>query len=295
MPTEDDLRAALTALERHAPAAARVLPGSSPRRRGLRSPQATRWLGGITTAAALAGLVTALTLPARTSGTSPNGGVASSAPITRATLQAKLLAAFSGAGDKIAVEHETDRVNSESPITRERWSYPVEPSVGQQVRIRDISIGQNFHEDDRESYLMPATQADLGSAKVQWTTVFPTGKTWSSGDSTARLGYVMRPVGPEVLANLPPLGKWTAHSTTLNGRPAIEFTLHTTSKAGNIESWSFDHLWVDASTYLPLRDTSDGGSTGFDTVTTIDYEYLPATPANLANLAPPIPAGFKRV
>ncbi len=45
MPTEDDLRAALTSLERHAPAAARVLPGRSTRRRsrsGLRSPLAPR-------------------------------------------------------------------------------------------------------------------------------------------------------------------------------------------------------------------------------------------------------------
>jgi hypothetical protein len=56
-------------------------------------------------------------------------------------------------------------------------------------------------------------------------------------------------------------------------------------------------LWVDDQTYLPLRSvlTMRGrpGGIPFQTVTT-EYEILPATPANLNLLTPPIPAGFTR-
>lgn len=299
MRTEDDLRAALTALERHAPAAARVLPGAPGRTaRGLRSPRTIRWAAGIATAAAVAGMVTALTLPGGTSGTSEKkSGVVSSAPITTATLQAKLTAAFSSALDEVAVEHATYRVNSEVPVTHETWSYPLQPGVGQQVRIRDIATrqgGGTFHTDTGESYLMPPVpKTSFMQAKSEVTTVLYPGKVWLQQQFPSLA--VTPPVGRELIANLPPLGKWTAHNTTLNGRPAIEFTLHTTSKAGNIKSWDIDDIWVDASTYLPLRETFEIGSTGFDTVGTSDYEYLPATPANLAKLTPPIPAGFKRL
>jgi hypothetical protein len=295
MRTEDDLRAALIALERHAPAAARVLPGAPGRTaRGLRSPRTIRWAAGIATAAAVAGMVTALTLPSGTSGT--KSSIVPSAPITSATLQAKLTAAFSGALDKVAVEHATFRVNNEAPLTDETWSYPLQPSLGQQVRTRTIQStqGGTFITDTGESYLMPPVpKISYLKATAEVIVVSYPGKVWSQQQMSSHA--VMPPVARELIANLPPVGKWTAHNTTLNGRPAIEYSLHTTSKAGKIKSWFIDSLWVDASTYLPLRETSDDGSTGFDTVGTIDYEYLPATPANLAKLTPPIPAGFKRV
>jgi hypothetical protein len=293
MRTEDDLRAALTALERHAPAAARVLSGIERRSsHGLRSPRTTRWAAGIATAAALAGVVTALTLPGGASGTSQKGGVASDVPITKATLQAKITAAFSSAGDQIAVRHETDTINNGDPSTHETWSYPLQPRVGQQVRIKSIDIAQRgaANMGEGEIYLMPATQVGLAPVKAQTTTVSYTGKVWWYEDSAQP---VTQPIGPEFLANLPPLGKWTAQSTTLNGRPAIKFTLHhTPTKFGGSMA---DELWVDATTYLPLRETSDVDSPGMDTIDTSDYEYLPATPANLAKLTPTIPAGFKRV
>lgn len=291
--TEDDLRAALTALERHAPAAARVLPSSERHSsHRLLSPRAIAWLAGITTAAALAGAVTALTLPSGTSGTTQNGGGTSQAAITKTALQAKLLAAFSGAVNEIAREHSTYKINSESPTTIETWSYPVQPNVGQQVRIRTINIAQGgtYHIDSGERYVMPAQQTGSMQVKDEETTVSYTSKVWwrervSSVDVT-------QPIGPTLLSNLPTLGKWTAHNTTLNGRAAIEFTMeHTSRTAGSLT----DTLWVDASSYLPLRETLNDDSPGMHTIGTSDYEYLPATPANLAQLTPPIPAGFKQV
>jgi hypothetical protein len=298
MPTEDDLRAALTSLERHAPDAARVLPGpgGSRPRPWPRSPQAAGWLAGIATAAAVAGTVTAVTVTAGTSGTPTNGRVASSAPITKATLQARLLAAFSGAVNEIAVEHATYKINNEVPTTDETWSYPVQPSAGQPVRVRETDIAQGgaFYEDDGESYLMPARQqASAGlRAEGEKITVSHSARVWwlEQGSSL----YVTPPVGPTVIAKLPGLGKWTEHRTTLGGRPAIELTMKYRYPASSGGSLS-DTLWVDATTYLPLRETFNDDSPGMDTIGTIYYEYRPATPANLALLTPPIPAGFRQV
>ncbi len=311
MRKEEDLHAALTALERHAPAAARVLPGAPGlTARGLRPPLTIRWAAGIATTAAVAGMVTALTLPGGTSGTSAEkSGIVSSAPITSATLRAKLTAAFSSAFDKIAVEHATyrDRANGGAPGTAETWSYPLQPSRGQQVRTRTIITNQlgrfPLHTDTGESYLMPPVGKTTYylHAPTEVTDVDYVGRMWYRQHEGSPFGPTP-PVTRTLIANLPPIGKWTAHNTTLNGRPAIEFTLHATYQAGKINRWYIESLWVDASTYLPLHETSDFGHTGSaadgapsDVVGTSDYEYLPATPANLAKLTPPIPAGFKRV
>lgn len=55
------------------------------------------------------------------------------------------------------------------------------------------------------------------------------------------------------------------------------------------------HVWVDAVTYLPLRETAIFGPPGQTTSSTSNDKYLPVTAANLAQLAPPVPAGFRRV
>lgn len=52
------------------------------------------------------------------------------------------------------------------------------------------------------------------------------------------------------------------------------------------------NLWLDPSTYLPVRLTSFGpGRSG----QRFDFQWLSPTPANLAKLRQPIPAGFRHV
>lgn len=51
------------------------------------------------------------------------------------------------------------------------------------------------------------------------------------------------------------------------------------------------YLWVDARTHLPVRLA---GGLGPSPVFQEDWSYLPATPANLALLPVPIPAGYPR-
>lgn len=50
-------------------------------------------------------------------------------------------------------------------------------------------------------------------------------------------------------------------------------------------------IWVDPSTYLPVRDWSDidGG------IDQVDFRWLRPTPTNLAALDVPVPPGFTQV
>jgi hypothetical protein len=312
MRTEDDLRAALTALERHAPAAARVLPGSEPRRsgRGLRSPRTIRLLSGVATAAALAGVVTALTLPGGTHTPIPNGGVAPPAPVTKATLQARLLAALSAAGNEIVYTHGTFWSTGSgwthtdmSPDITETWVYPWQAHAGQQVRSRSIaySLDGLFHSDSAVSYVMPGPGSALSGPAIgafratgERISVNYVGKTWSDTKNSPLT--IDNADNPALIAFYLKSKQWTARDTTLNGRAAIELTLKDKVVRGKstVNSW-IEYLWIDASTYLPLRETETFGPPNTVSHGMTDWQYLPATAANLAKLTPPIPAGFRQV
>jgi hypothetical protein len=309
MRTEDDLRAALTALERHAPVAARVLPGSERRRssRTLRSPKAIGWIAGAATAAALAGVVAALTLPGGTKGAIPNGGLASFAPITKTTLQARVLAAFSATSNEIIYTHGTFWSTGSgwthtdmSPDTVESWYYPWQAHTGQQVRSRilDYSADGLFHTDSAVSYVMPPLKASQTPGSFQATgdriVVDYVGKTWYAAKDQPF--FSDPPDNPSLIAFYLKSKQWTARDTTLNGQAAIELTFKDVVVQGKktVNSWT-EYLWIDASTYLPLRDTETFGPPNQLSHGLTDWQYLPITPANLAQLTPPIPAGFKRL
>jgi hypothetical protein len=311
MPTEDDLRAALASLEKHAPAAAGVMPGTgrpaTRSRSGLRSPRAIRLLAGITTVVALAGVVTALALPRGTHQPGPNGGVAS-VPVTKATLQAKLLAAFSATSNEIVYLHGTfwstgsGWTNTDmSATTEESWYYPWQAHAGQLVRSRTLSYSADgaFHSDKAVSYVMPPLKASLapGSFQVKGDQIFVdyVGKAWYDAKNQPFMSDP--PDNPALIAFYLKSKQWTARDTTLNGRPAIELTLKDVDLNGKtvVNSWT-EYLWVDASTYLPLRDTETFGPPNMLSHGLTDWQYLPLTPANLAKLTPPpIPAGFRQV
>ena len=76
-----------------------------------------------------------------------------------------------------------------------------------------------------------------------------------------------------------------------DGHKAIELGLTglSSSKAGLHATAA--RLWVDAASYLPLRQVLQF-STGRQYMT--DYRFFPPTAANLAKLRPVIPAGYHR-
>jgi hypothetical protein len=80
--------------------------------------------------------------------------------------------------------------------------------------------------------------------------------------------------------------------TTVDGQNALEL------KEGSLAAGE-QLTWVDASTYLPIRelDTAPGQPLSSDENIQADYQWLPATAANLALVTPAtaIPAGFTEV
>lgn len=308
MRTEEDLRDALATLERHAPRTARVLPAG---RRGhrLRLSRGPRWLAGVTTATALAGVITVLAVPGAAPAHIPNGRVASLQPPAPATLRAKLLAAFSAASGQIVYEHSTWATTGGETSVMDGWYYPWQARKGQLVRSRRLVLNADGtpYQDVEFVYQMPspgsvpaglpsAQRAKIGrltgvvAAMGEIIDVEYGNRTWS--DQKDHLLLDSDPGAPVAISARVAAGHWkVVGDTALGGHRAIELAWSDGPGSGS-------RLWVDAGTYLPLREEAvfPVGGPGNWATTTVrdDYELLPATPASLAKLTPPVPAGFRR-
>ena len=75
---------------------------------------------------------------------------------------------------------------------------------------------------------------------------------------------------------------------TLDGRDTIHLKQHL--PAGIPAEFVPSDIWVDASTYLPIREVEHNALTGTDTV--IHFEWLPDTSENLAKTVFKAPAGL---
>jgi hypothetical protein len=76
----------------------------------------------------------------------------------------------------------------------------------------------------------------------------------------------------------------------IGGRPA----LHVTRSTGGTVSSRSD-LWLDVSSYLPIRKVTITKHAGRTMRTDTRFDWLPRTPANLAKTVLQVPAGFKNV
>ena len=305
MRTEDDLRAALTSLEDQAPAAARVLPSLSTcrsrPRRGMRSPLALRWVAGIAATAAVAGAITGVTLTSGSSSSIKNGPVASSKSATNTPVEAKLLAAISTTAGDIVYTNSKSVYTSPSGHTStseggEVWSYPAQPSAGQQVRIRAISLNGAGHPtfDTETISKLPDPGAKPGSQVAgKEVAVYYVGKTWAQSNGEGCVGCAVSPAGQwvtQMVALIKQQHDKEIGSGMVNGHRAIEFAF-----PGVIVNDGSMDVWVDAFTYLPVRMTMASTASYGSSLDTIDFQFLPPTPANLAKLTTPVPAGFRKV
>ncbi len=311
MRTEDDLRAAFDDLERHAPDAGAVLravygrargparPRRSARRPGRRPIRAGLLLGAaVATAAgatAVAVTVTLASSPAARGGpaaVAPGGG----APAAGPALRARLLAALDTARSDILFAGGPSHDSG-------MWASPWYPRPGQQVRVR--ILGRNAAgvpaKDAEYIFAMPAGggAASGYTDPIDWGGLTVTGTvlvvdhaahTWGEWPhSSITFGLPLTPAGirSEIArGQLRVIGR-----TELRGRPAIELGMSLTSAPGAAVHVTTARLWVNAGTYLPMRQALRF-SDGKQDVT--DYAFLPPTPANLANLSPVIPAGYHR-
>jgi hypothetical protein len=282
MRTEDDLRAALVALEREAPAVTQVLPKASSRNgRGFLPPAGRRWRA-VGLAAAL-GLVVGVSV-ALVAVLSPAGSLGHQqvSPASEA-LRAKLLAALSASGGKIVYERTTDLSPGTTAHTvMESWHYPWMPKAGQLERDRELILNTDGTplRDSQASYMTLAPDQDLYANGKIIDVEYATG-TWSVRHS--RWLFDDDPGAPTTLWDMVHNGMLTVVGRTeLGGHPAIEVRF----KIGP----GSDYLLIDARTYLPLRTLISKGAS----VRRYDYQYLQPTAANLAKLTAPIPAGFRR-
>lgn len=294
MRTEDDLRAAFRALERHAPDPDAVLravyrhPRHAARSRGSARPHPL-WQRKLhlTLAIGAAAAVAAAALTA----TLASGGSGGTRQVP--SLRARLLAAIDTTrGDILYARGPQEGT----------WIAPWYPRPGEQVRIRVLGTAHGVTYKDAEYiFAMPAGHA-AGRAfanPIGWGQLNATGtvlivdhqrRTWGEWHhASITPGLPVSPAG--IRSEIAHRRLHLIARTTLHGRAAIELGVSLTQDNGGPVRVTTAHLWVDARTYLPMRLFLKF-STGARNLT--DYTFLAPTPSNLAKLRPVIPAGYHR-
>lgn len=244
----------------------------------------------VTAAAVFA--VTAL-LPAHQAG----GGL-TAAP----SLRARLLAAIDAARGDILSAQGRPSGPGQHGGSDQTLTYPWYPRPGQQVRIHAVGWGEDgrLFQDYESIFTMPAGHgtpainpidgdADLTVTGTSFA-VCPARHTWGKWHhQTLILGLPADAAGiRHQLAN----GQFKIiRRGVVDGRKAIELGLTGlfSSRAGLHATAAL--LWVDAASYLPLREVLRFSS---GRVYVSDYRFLPPTAANLAKLRPVIPPGYHR-
>jgi hypothetical protein len=228
-------------------------------------------------------------------------------PLTPGTVRTAVLDALQqDSGDILQASVEYQDLGAAAESTRSTWVYPAFPAVGQQVRFREVDYRQGkpsqdvesvYTEDEALEHTSMSTTQGPGSAKIVGVD-YPT-RTWATFTTSAPL--VDLTVSPALIRSEIASGNFTVDGTVkLNGRDAVK--LGWTQKAGptKYSPVSVTTLWVDATTYVPLRTvtvqtiTLLAGATRTLFSDTATYQMIPATTASLKALTPPIPAGFTR-
>jgi hypothetical protein len=324
MRTEDDVRAALVALEDLAPsvdAALRAAQDAAGRRPGRArapwQPRSPRWpqvVMGIAMAAAVAGLTIAL-LP----GGAPTGSPAVMGPTARggfpvprgglpsaASLGKFMLTASSAAtGDVLYSTQVTTRNGVVMDIYRD-WNWPAQPVPGQRASWRETFSQRApstnpllLTEGDGFTWVVPRGNPNYVYGHLTVICYPGTGQTGCGygntetpvGTWSEHNGRFVNPgnatlISPAQLAQQIAKGQWrVTHRTHLDSQLAIELTATAASGLTPLPVV----LWVNAHTHLPIRMISGRG-----TVTQAEWFYLKPTPTSLALLQARIPAGLPR-
>ena len=299
MPTEDDLRVAFRDMERHTPDAADVLravydrprrsarswrlPPRVPRRHVLRAGLALGAAGAVTAVAVIAAVA--------------HGPATKATPIAAPALRARLLAAIDTASGDILYTHGVPAPGGGT------WQWPAYPQPGQEVHLRILGLGSDgtVFKDGEYSFTMPSgndaassytSNLDQGGLQLSGTVMVVNHfrHVWGVWHGQFVLGFTLDASGIRAeIAN----GQFTVVGRTeLDGQQAVELEINVPPNNEAPPHVTAARLWVDATTYLPMREYLRM-SNGEQNVT--DYIFLPPTPENLAKLRPEIPAGYTHV
>jgi hypothetical protein len=306
---ESDLAEALAALERYAPDPDTVLRGlrGHPRRRTI------RWRRPLTVAAiasaAAAALVVALLAPV--------GRQAPPRLPSASSVATAMLTAFDSVSGDVEYETQTGFNRGVKVDEYQSWSWPAQPVPGQRQLNRTVYSGTSpvstavkLTEDRGIEAVVPPRGRGLVRGQVTMVCFLGSGQTgcgygnrntlpgtWSRFTATVGVGSDIGPgaiFDPHTLVSDISSGAWqVVGRTQLDGQQAIE--LSETDRGDNntaLEPLPV-RLWVNAQTYLPIRLVIGVGGGG-QGIAVQDFRYLPPTPANLALLRVPIPAGYPR-
>ena len=218
------------------------------------------------------------------------------------SLRARLLAAIDGARGDILSARGRPSGPGQNGGSDQTLTFPWYPRPGQQVRMHTLGWGADgrLFQDAESIFTMPAGHGTPamnpvdGDADLTVTgtffAVFPARHAWGKWHHLSlTLGLSADAAGiRHQLAS----GQFTIiRRGVVNGHQAIELGLTGLSSSKTGLHATAARLWVDAASYLPLRQVLRF-STGRQDVT--DYRFLPPTAANLAKLRPVIPAGYHR-
>jgi hypothetical protein len=245
--------------------------------------------------AAVAAAATTLTL-AHQGSAPPNAAQRVTTPAATTPLSVKqaILTAIGSVGDDIM--HLTVSTTGGPAIGRgvvQTWWWPAKPAPGQQVHL--VFFGTSTRGD--VTFTEPAAApANLSLQPIPASGFFlvPATKTWEPISQFAYEG-VFYQTSHYLLDESYMRATYLPRSTVVNdhaaldGRSAIEI-----SEPGNPTLQV--QFWVDAQTYLPLRELKlDSGATNTpETRKVYDYQFLPATPANIAALTLTVPSGYTK-
>ena len=298
--SEGDLRAALASLEELAPSRESVIqPRQRRQRRAARRPGIA-----VVGACLLAGAAAVVGLSGQTA-TTP-GGAASHPSLRRA-----ILTAFDSAAGMVLESRATVTERGGVAARSVSWLGPTLPRPGATARYRFEFTTPGGQPVSELAELYTARRPDFsgldqgfvgsGGVTTRITTVDYRQRTWMSRP-TRQDAIVSLADDPALLRHEVAQGLWRlAGHVKIDGRPALELVWKAIPAngvwaAGGAGRSGQLHrtLWVDAHTYMPIRQRIQLGSssTGAFYGITANYRLLAPTPANLARLRPVIPRGF---
>jgi len=218
------------------------------------------------------------------------------------SLRARLLAAIDAARGDILMAQGRPSGPGQNGGSEQTLTFPWYPRPGQQVRMRTLGRGADgsLFNDAEYIFTMPAGHgtpamnpidgdADL-TVTGTFMVVYPARHAWGKWHhQTLTPGL---PVDVAGIRRQLATGQFKIiRRGVVNGHKAIELGLTGLSRRKTGLHATAARLWVDAASYLPLRQVLQF-STGRQDIT--DYRFLPPTAANLAKLRLIIPAGYHR-
>jgi hypothetical protein len=210
------------------------------------------------------------------------GGLPSSSSVRNA-----VLAAFDASAGDIAHARIVTVTPGQPTMVQDLWQSPSTTRTGTVVRFRSrMSWGGALQQDVGMIWTQPADASARKTVTGELIDVEYGGKTWSEQKATpVAAGTVF---GADQVRNEIAQGYLHVDGlTTVGAEKAIKLSLR--GVLGDNST-----VWIDASTYLPIKSVSIMSIGTRGETTTTGYQMLPATSGNLASINVPVPAGFSR-